>query len=143
MDNLPSTIESFSCQFDDQIDDILAKWQNDFDDISIRSSIRDDRSSKIDQPISTKLNISGLFDIPLVESQFPTSVREKANREAEKQLNRSYAVELNPNEKLGDFRLRVPQMAIEVNLTKLRSLFFRRIYLSYYSLMPVSGSVFY
>ena len=114
MDNLPSTSRSFSCQLDNQIDNYLRQWQSDFNDILLQPSINEDRSHKLDQVIPSKLIISSLFDIPLPELKIPTSAREKANRYAEQQLNRNYAIELDPNEKLGDFHLRVPQMAIEV-----------------------------
>ncbi len=71
------------------------------------------QSSIIDAPIPSKVRLGGLFDIPLPELKFHPAIKD-INKTAEQQLNRSYAIELNPNEKLGDFRLRVPDMAIQV-----------------------------
>ena len=114
MDNLPSSITSFALNFDEQIDRLLQAWKPDFDDILLQPSLKSQQPSQINAPIPSKLQIGGLFDIPLPSLKFQSAGQEQANRFAEQQLNRTYAVELNPNEKLGDFRLRVPEMAIEV-----------------------------
>lgn len=117
MDNLPSSITSFSLNFDEQIDRLLQEWKPDFEDILLQPSSKSQQSSQINAPIPSKLQIGGLFDIPLPSLKFQSAGQEQANRYAEQQLNRTYAVELNPNEKLGDFRLRVPDMAIEVQIS--------------------------
>jgi hypothetical protein len=114
--DLPSKITSFKPNFDNQIDQYLQKWKTDLDDISLQSTFTQQQSSAIDAPIPSKLRFGGLFDIPLPELKFHSASKE-ANKTAEQQLNRAYAIELNPNEKLGDFRLRVPDMAIEVRST--------------------------
>ncbi len=111
--DLPSTITSFKPNFDNQIDKHLQKWKTDLDDIILQSTLNQQQSSAIDAPIPSKVRLAGLFDIPLPELKFQPTLNE-ANKIAEQQLNRSYAIELNPNEKLGDFRLRVPDMAIQV-----------------------------
>jgi hypothetical protein len=115
MNDLSSSIDSFQLNFDVYIDSFLEQWQSELDDITLQSSMNSLISSKIDQPIPAKVQIGGLFDIPLPELKFHSNVNDQANRYAEQQLNRSYAIELNPNEKLGDFRLRVPDMAIQVD----------------------------
>lgn len=114
MDDLPSTTTSFQLNFDQQIDQHLRNWQRDFDDLLLQPSSKSETSTKNLDEIPSKIRLAGLFDIPLPELKFQPAIVEQANRYAEQQLNRTYAVELNPNEKLGDFRLRVPQMAIEV-----------------------------
>lgn len=111
--DLPSTITSFKPNFDNQIDKYLHKWKIDLDDINLESTINQQQSSIIDAPIPSKVRLGGLFDIPLPELKFHPAIKD-INKTAEQQLNRSYAIELNPNEKLGDFRLRVPDMAIQV-----------------------------
>ena len=111
--DLPSTITSFRPNFDNQIDQYLQTWKSDLDDIFLQSSFNQQQSSAIDTPLPSKLRLGGLFDIPLPELKFHPTIKD-VNKAAEQQLNRSYAIELNPNEKLGDFRLRVPDMAIEV-----------------------------
>ena len=113
--DLPSSITSFAANSDQQIDRYLEKWQNDLDDITLQSTITQQQSSAIfDASIKSKIRLAGLFDVPLPQLKFHPTINE-INKAAEQQLNRSYAIELNPNEKLGDFRLRVPEMAIEVN----------------------------
>ena len=114
--DLPSKITSFKPNFDNQIDQYLQKWKTDLDDINLQSTLTQQQSSAIDAPIPSKLRLGGLFDIPLPELKFHPALKE-ANKTAEQQLNRTYAIELNPNEKLGDFRLRVPDMAIQVKST--------------------------
>jgi hypothetical protein len=111
--DLPSTITSFKPNFDHQIDKYLHQWKTDLDDIILQSTVNQQQSSAIDAPIPSKIRLGGLFDIPLPELKFHSSTK-NVNQIAEQQLNRSYAIELNPNEKLGDFRLRVPDMAIQV-----------------------------
>lgn len=111
--DLPSTITSFKPNYDNQIDKYLQKWKTDLDDILLQSTSNPQQSSFIDAPIPSKVRLGGLFDIPLPELKFHSSTKD-INKTAEQQLNRSYAIELNPNEKLGDFRLRVPDMAIQV-----------------------------
>ena len=115
--DLPSAINSFQGNFDHQIDSYLQQWQNDLDDIALQSTINQSQSSSaVDAPLPSKIRLaSGLFDIPLPQLRFHSATKD-INTTAEQQLNRSYAIELNPNEKLGDFRLRVPNMAIEVNV---------------------------
>ncbi|CAF1384362.1 unnamed protein product, partial [Adineta steineri] len=111
--DLPSTkITSFKPNYDSQIDTYINKWKFDLDDIVLQSTVNQQKSSAIDAPIPTKLRLGGLFDIPLPELKFQSTTKD-VNKFAEQQINRSYAIELNPNEKLGDFRLRVPDMAIE------------------------------
>lgn len=111
--DLPSTITSFKPNFDTQYETYLHKWKADLDDIHLQSTTNQQQSSMIDAPIPSKLRLGGLFDIPLPELKFKSTSKD-VNKTAEQQLNRSYAIELNPNEKLGDFRLRVPDMAIQV-----------------------------
>jgi hypothetical protein len=111
--DLPSTMTSFKPNYDNQIDKYLQKWKTDLDDILLQSTSNPQQSSFIDAPIPSKVRLGGLFDIPLPELKFHSSTKD-INKTAEQQLNRSYAIELNPNEKLGDFRLRVPDMAIQV-----------------------------
>jgi hypothetical protein len=114
--DLPSTITSFKPNFDNQIDKYLQKWKIDLDDITLQSTLNQQQSSAIDAPIPSKIRLGGLFDIPLPDLKFHSTLKD-ANKTAEQQLNRTYAIELNPNEKLGDFRLRVPDMAIQVKST--------------------------
>jgi len=111
--DLPSTIDSFKLNFDNKIENYLQKWKIDLDDLILQPSFNQQQSSVIDAPIPSKIRLGGLFDIPLPELKFHSSIKD-VNKTAEQQLNRSYAIELNPNEKLGDFRLRVPDMAIQV-----------------------------
>jgi hypothetical protein len=111
--DLPSTIDSFKPNFDNKIENYLQKWKIDLDDLILQPSFNQQQSSVIDAPIPSKIRLGGLFDIPLPELKFHSSIND-VNKTAEQQLNRSYAIELNPNEKLGDFRLRVPDMAIQV-----------------------------
>ena len=111
--DLPSSITSFKATHDHQIEAFLQKWKTDLDDITLQSSMDQHSSSIIDAPMPTKLRSTGLFDIPLPELRFRSTNRD-VNRTAEQHLNRTYAIELNPNEKLGDFRLRVPDPAIQV-----------------------------
>jgi len=111
--DLPSTITSFKPNFDNQIEQFLHKWKSDLDDIILQPTANQQQSSLIDAPIPSKIRLGGLFDIPLPELKFRSSIKD-VNKIAEQQLNHSYAIELNPNEKLGDFRLRVPDMAIQV-----------------------------
>jgi hypothetical protein len=111
--DLPSTITSFKPNFDNQIEQFLHKWKSDLDDIILQPTSNQQQSSLIDAPIPSKIRLGGLFDIPLPELKFRSSIKD-VNKIAEQQLNHSYAIELNPNEKLGDFRLRVPDMAIQV-----------------------------
>jgi hypothetical protein len=111
--DLPSTITSFKPNFDNQIEKYLHKWETDLDDLILQSTFNQQQSSVIDAPLPSKVRLSGLFDIPLPELKFHSSIKD-FNKTAEEQLNRTYAIELNPNEKLGDFRLRVPDMAIQV-----------------------------
>lgn len=112
--DLPSTTTSFKLNFNNESDAFLQNWKSDLDDICLQSTFSQKQSSMIDTPIPSKLHLTGLFDIPLPELKF--QARSTAiNKAAEQQVNRTYAIELNPNEKLGDFRLRVPDMAIEVN----------------------------
>lgn len=113
--DLPSSITSFEMNSDQQIDRYLERWQNDLDDLTLQSTINQQQSSAIVHgSIQSKIRLAGLFDIPLPQLKYHPAIKE-INKVAEQQLNRSYAIELNPNEKLGDFRLRVPDMAIEVN----------------------------
>lgn len=114
MEDLPSTSTSIQLTSDRQIDQYLRQWQRDFDDLLLQPSSSSQTTSKHDDDIPAKIRLAGLFDIPLPELKFQPVLTEQANRYAEQQLNRTYAIELNPNEKLGDFRLRVPHMAIEV-----------------------------
>jgi hypothetical protein len=111
--DLPSTINSFKPNFDNQIEKYLQIWKSDLDDLILQPTFNQQQSSVIDAPIPSKIRLGGLFDIPLPELKFHSSIKD-VNKTAEQQLNRSYAIELNPNEKLGDFRLRVPDMAIQV-----------------------------
>jgi len=113
--DLPSTITSFKPNFDTQIDKYLSKWQTDLDDLVLQSTTAEQQASIHDAPLPAKLRLAGLFDIPLPELKCHPSIND-INKKAEQQLNRSYAIELNPNEKLGDFRLRVPDMAIQVEI---------------------------
>ncbi|CAF3908968.1 unnamed protein product, partial [Rotaria sp. Silwood2] len=110
--DLPSTTISFNPNFDNQYETFLHKWKSDLDDINLQSTLNQQQSSIIDTPIPSKLRLGGLFDIPLPDLKFRSTMKD-VNKTAEQQLNRSYAIELNPNEKLGDFRLRVPDMAIQ------------------------------
>ena len=114
MDNLPSSMSSFPLAFDNQIETFLAQWKTDLDDLVLQPTLNQQATAIVDAPIPSKIRLAGLFDIPLPELRFQSSAMKEANRFAEQQLNRTYAIELNPNEKLGDFRLRVPDMAIEV-----------------------------
>jgi hypothetical protein len=111
--DLPSTISLFKPNFDNQIDTFLQKWKTDLDDINLQPVFNQQQSSVIDAPIPSKLRLGGLFDIPLPALKFQSTTID-VHKTAEQQLNRTYAIELNPNEKLGDFRLRVPDMAIQV-----------------------------
>jgi hypothetical protein len=111
--DLPSTMTSFKPNYDRQVETFLDKWKLDLDDLILQPSLNQQQSSAIDALIPSKLRLGGLFDIPLPELKFQSSTK-NVNTIAEQQLNRSYAIELNPNEKLGDFRLRVPDMAIQV-----------------------------
>ncbi len=111
--DLPSSLQSFKPSFDDQIENYLHQWKSDLDDIVLQPTANQQQSSAIDAPLPSKIRLGGLFDIPLPELKFHPTIKD-INKAAEQQLNRSYAIELNPNEKLGDFRLRVPDMAIEV-----------------------------
>ncbi len=111
--DLPSTINLFKPNFDNQIESFLHKWKSDLDDINLQPTFNQQQSSIIDTPIPSKIRLGGLFDIPLPELKFQSTIKD-VNKTAEQQLNRTYAIELNPNEKLGDFRLRVPDMAIQV-----------------------------
>ncbi|CAF0719337.1 unnamed protein product [Rotaria sp. Silwood1] len=111
--DLPSKTTSFKPNFDKQYETFLHQWKSDLDDINLQSTFnQQQQSSIIDAPIPAKLRLGGLFDIPLPELKFRSTMKD-INKTAEQQLNRSYAIELNPNEKLGDFRLRVPHMAIQ------------------------------
>ena len=114
MDNLPSSMSSFPLTFDNQIETFLQQWTTDLDDLVLQPTLNQQATSIVDAPIPSKIRLAGLFDIPLPELKFQPSAMKEANRFAEQQLNRTYAIELNPNEKLGDFRLRVPDMAIDV-----------------------------
>jgi hypothetical protein len=131
--DLPSSMTSFKPNFDNQLDAFLHQWKPELDDIILQPTVNQEHSSYIDAPISSKIRLGGLFDIPLPELKFQSSVKD-VNKTAEQQLNRSYAIELNPNEKLGDFRLRVPDMAIQVELYSfifiLNFLFIRSIHLN-------------
>ncbi|CAF3357942.1 unnamed protein product [Rotaria sp. Silwood1] len=111
--DLPSKTTSFKPNFDKQYETFLHQWKSDLDDINLQSTFnQQQQSSIIDAPIPVKLRLGGLFDIQLPELKFRSTMKD-INKTAEQQLNRSYAIELNPNEKLGDFRLRVPHMAIQ------------------------------
>ncbi|CAF1072155.1 unnamed protein product [Rotaria sordida] len=111
--DLSSTIISFKPNIDNQYETFLHKWKSDLDDINLQSTFNQQQQSSImDAPIPSKLRLGSLFDIPLPELKFRSTTKD-INKTAEQQLNRSYAIELNPNEKLGDFRLRVPDMAIQ------------------------------
>ncbi|CAF2047691.1 unnamed protein product [Rotaria magnacalcarata] len=110
--DLSSVTTSFKPNFDNQIETFLQKWKSNLDDINLQSTSNQQQSTIIDAPIPAKLRLGGLFDIPLPELKFKSTMKD-INKTAEQQLNRSYAIELNPSEKLGDFRLRVPDMAIE------------------------------
>ena len=113
--DLPSTITSFRPVFDNKLETFLHEWKSDLDDIILQPSLNEPQSSAIDAPIPSKLRLGGLFDIPLPESKFQSNIKD-VNGTTEEQFNRTYAIELNPNEKLGDFRLRVPNMAIQVTI---------------------------
>ncbi|CAF5033103.1 unnamed protein product, partial [Rotaria socialis] len=108
--DLSSATTSFKPNFDNRIESFLQKWKPNLDDINLQSTSNQQQSTIIDAPIPAKLRLGGLFDIPLPELKFKSTMKD-INKTAEQQLNRSYAIELNPSEKLGDFRLRVPDMA--------------------------------